>query len=203
MDVMALYGRDYAAHINKKTGYRGFINRVRNNTFSALIEAQPKERILEIGCNAGVLLRILQSQGAVVSGIDVDKNILETIKDLPVFYMSVTELDFPENSFDKVCAFEVLEHIEELRKALENIARILKPGGRFYCSFPFELIRGQAALYDALTVYHNALYARKLHVHKLTPSKIKKWIAGLPLEIVASKMIFIPFPSFFMTLKKK
>lgn len=45
---------------------------------------------------------------------------------------------FPDNSFDLVCAFEVLEHLPNETFVLKEIARILKPKGIFFVSFPLH-----------------------------------------------------------------
>ena len=50
--------------------------------------------------------------------------------------MSAAKLDYPDDTFDLVTAIEVLEHIEELDQALEEICRVFKPGGRFAFTTP-------------------------------------------------------------------
>jgi phosphatidylethanolamine/phosphatidyl-N-methylethanolamine N-methyltransferase len=47
-------------------------------------------------------------------------------------------LDFPDNHFDRVIAVHVLEHLLDLPRALLEIARILKPSGRFSVVIPCE-----------------------------------------------------------------
>lgn len=48
-----------------------------------------------------------------------------------------TQLTYSDDSFDIALSFEVLEHIPNYNKALEETARILRPGGRFYFTAPF------------------------------------------------------------------
>lgn len=48
-----------------------------------------------------------------------------------------TQLTFPNNDFDVVLSFEVLEHIPDYKRALRETHRILRPGGRFYLTAPF------------------------------------------------------------------
>lgn len=48
-----------------------------------------------------------------------------------------TQLTYKDDSFDVALSFEVLEHIPDYHKALEETARILRPGGRFYFTAPF------------------------------------------------------------------
>ncbi len=196
-----IYNEKYGAFVGSETGYSGFRNYFRVNKFKGLINPQPDEKILEIGCNRAFLLRILAKYSKHVVGIDLKKQ--GPNNDKKVKCMSATKLEFPPSFFDKVCAFEVLEHIAEIRKVFSETHRVLKSNGRFMVSFPLEIIRGQSALLDACFVYKNPLYARKLHVHKLTPYKVRKIIRRLDFEILESKIVFIPFPSFFMVFRKK
>jgi SAM-dependent methyltransferase len=53
-----------------------------------------------------------------------------------IFYDGKT-LPFPDNSFDSVVSFEVLEHVFNLDEVLCEISRVLKPGGTFLMSVPF------------------------------------------------------------------
>jgi SAM-dependent methyltransferase len=48
------------------------------------------------------------------------------------------QLDFPDNWFDRVLAIHVLEHLDNLPAALTEIARVLKPSGRFSVVIPAE-----------------------------------------------------------------
>jgi SAM-dependent methyltransferase len=48
------------------------------------------------------------------------------------------ELDLPKNSFDRIIAIHVLEHLLDLPKALENIVGLLKPEGFFEVIIPLE-----------------------------------------------------------------
>lgn len=46
---------------------------------------------------------------------------------------------FSKETFDGVCAFEVLEHLPNHEKTFQEIARVLKPGGRFVFSVPLRM----------------------------------------------------------------
>lgn len=97
-------------------------------------------KVLEIGVGGegGILLQLMNSNE--VHGLDVsDSAISNCLK----FGISVTKANldcdsvpFQSDSFDVVFAFEVFEHFSNPQHALEEIRRVLKPGGVFICSIP-------------------------------------------------------------------
>jgi SAM-dependent methyltransferase len=50
----------------------------------------------------------------------------------------VTQLTFPDRSFEAVLCFDVLEHVPDYRKALHEFYRVLAPGGQLVLSVPFS-----------------------------------------------------------------
>ena len=56
----------------------------------------------------------------------------------PDFVMSITDIGFEENVFDWVICSHVLDDVEDDRKALSEIFRVLKVGGRALLSVPFD-----------------------------------------------------------------
>src|SRR6185437_507324 len=146
--MTALYQQKYGSFVSL-----GGIARFKNQLFfRACVQAvapSRSDRILEIGCNDGVLLRHLADHAGDVRGIDVNEDMVATLDDERIQAMSATDLRFADERFDKVCAFEVLEHIEDLSSVFREVHRVLKVGGAFVLSFPFEIIRGQAAWLDS------------------------------------------------------
>src|SRR5690606_6783902 len=55
---------------------------------------------------------------------------------LEIIQGSVLELPFADNSFDLVCAFDIIEHVENDQKAVEEMLRVLKPGGSICVTVP-------------------------------------------------------------------
>jgi malonyl-CoA O-methyltransferase len=91
------------------------------------------KRILDAGCGKGRFMRILRESNASVElcGLDVSP---EMLKFVPVGMArvagSMTSLPFSAESFDCVYATESLEHAVEIEKAVSELCRVLKPGGR-------------------------------------------------------------------------
>lgn len=55
----------------------------------------------------------------------------------------VTNLSFPDNSFDIVLSNHVMEHIEDENRFLSELLRVLKPGGVIYLTFPLDFNRAE------------------------------------------------------------
>jgi len=95
--------------------------------------------LLDIGCGTGLFLVAASQMGWSVSGIEVSREAAELgqmVHNLPVRVGTIEEIELPDESFEVVTAWEVLEHIVEVHRFLRVILRILKPGGVFAGSVP-------------------------------------------------------------------
>lgn len=106
------------------------------------------KRVLEVGCGRGVGMEILLSLGAAqVMGFDLDpkmvvlaqKRLAKYGQRAKAFVGDAEAIDHPSESFDAVVDFGILHHVPNWQRALTEIARVLKPGGRFYFE---DLLKG-------------------------------------------------------------
>lgn len=91
------------------------------------------KKILDIGCGKGRFARILQDNGAAVTGIDPSEELLkEARKNKGINFVkgSGTDLPFEDGSFDCILCVEVLEHVPDCKKAVREMFRVLASGGR-------------------------------------------------------------------------
>lgn len=96
------------------------------------------KRLLEIGCGLGTDLIQFARAGAVVTGVDLTPASIELVRKrfalegIPceAQVADAEHLPFPDNSFDVVYSFGVLHHTPNTQKAIDEIYRVLKPGGR-------------------------------------------------------------------------
>ncbi|MGB9637356.1 MAG: class I SAM-dependent methyltransferase, partial [Microgenomates group bacterium] len=98
-------------------------------------------KILDLGCGTGYGSNFLLKEGFRVVGIDINKEAISfASKHYPqsarFLVCDVCRLPFDDLEFDAVCSFEVIEHIEDDKKMLSEVVRVLKKGGIFIMSTP-------------------------------------------------------------------
>lgn len=99
----------------------------------------PREiQSLNIGAATGTTSEMLEEFGTVMS-VEYDEtccNFAKTLLKSPIIQGSITELPFQDNQYDLVCAFDVIEHVEDHQKAVEEMWRVCKPGGHIFITVP-------------------------------------------------------------------
>jgi ubiquinone/menaquinone biosynthesis C-methylase UbiE len=103
------------------------------------LELAPGDRVLDVACGPGNFTRTFATavgDDGLVVGLDASATMLEVAvretSQSNVAYLrgDAADLPFHDASFDAVCCFAALYFIEEPWRALEEIARVLAPGGR-------------------------------------------------------------------------
>ena len=96
-------------------------------------------RLLDIGCGEGFFLCNASKAGYTTKGIEISQDVAEYARrefGLDVEAKPFEELQFPENHFDVVTLWQVLEHVPYPFMVLKEAHRILKPGGLLATSTP-------------------------------------------------------------------
>jgi SAM-dependent methyltransferase len=102
------------------------------------VPANQKLQILNVGAATGHTSKLLEQFGEVIS-IEYDPDCFAFTKerlDIAIINASATELPFDDNQFDLVCAFDVIEHIENDTLAVQEMARVCRPDGLLCVSVP-------------------------------------------------------------------
>jgi ubiquinone/menaquinone biosynthesis C-methylase UbiE len=95
--------------------------------------------VLDVGCGTGAIMKEMTTQGfGVVVGIDMSEEALKYCKEkqLQAVQGFADKIPYPDNTFDLVIASDVLEHLQDDARAVQEIYRILKPGGRLIATVP-------------------------------------------------------------------
>jgi len=109
----------------------GFVAEL-GNPLLDLLQPQPGERILDLGCGEGALTERLAASGATVVGVDASPEQIEAAKrrGLDAYVMNGEALTFTRE-FDAVLSNAALHWMLNPDAVLRGVARALKPGGRF------------------------------------------------------------------------
>ncbi len=91
------------------------------------------KRVLDVGCGKGRFARVLQEQnpGAEIWGLDISEEMLRFVPaGIHTRAGSMTELPFADSTFDFAYATESLEHAVDIERAVHEMCRVVKPGGK-------------------------------------------------------------------------
>jgi ubiquinone/menaquinone biosynthesis C-methylase UbiE len=121
---------------------------------------------LDVGCGAGYsLIKAKEELLCEVQGIDpepgahgVGRFTLDLWKERPIIQGSAESLPFADNSFDVVYSSHVLEHVESETKALNEMKRVLKPGGVLIIGMPTASMSIVSLLSAWIFTTHISLY---------------------------------------------
>ena len=98
--------------------------------------------VLDAGCGTGYGSRLLAAGGArEVIGVDIARAVLETVapgmpESVRLQTGDLRKLEFEDDTFELVVCFEVIEHFEDPFTVLDELVRVLAPGGLLLVSSP-------------------------------------------------------------------
>ncbi len=124
-----------AIEFYKRVQRDSFKNDYYNRYISFVAKYSPvKARLLELGCGSGMSSALLAQQGFDVIGVDINDSLLQKNYEagtgrLALVQANATQLPFVNESFEIVCCHEFLEHLPDVPACLNEMLRILRPGG--------------------------------------------------------------------------
>lgn len=142
-------------------------------------------RVLDLGTGEGQVARLLQAAGSEVVGVDPSQAQIraaaERAGDEVYALGAAAALPFADRAFDAVIACLVFEHIEAMDQAVAEVARVLRPGGRFglFLNHPLLQTPGSGLIED--------------HVFDDRYWRIGPYLIEQSLEEEVHKDVFIPF----------
>jgi SAM-dependent methyltransferase len=195
--VISYQSEKYALLNSRAIEHQRHLRRVQR-----FLDPQPHDRLLEVGCSRGYLTRLVQQLAAETRGVDLNAEAIARGVTHGLAVMDAQRLAFDDESFDKVFSFHCIEHIPDLGAALREMDRVLRPGGSLLLVYPAEPIRGLYVIPTAWVLFRNLLRARELHVHRLSPRRLRPFLAGTSLAPVESRFDFFVLPQFITLLRK-
>lgn len=161
-------------------------------------------KVLVDGCGVGSYLARLNSNAKLAVGLDIEheRAVEAHQKTSAVTCGNGEKLPFPANLFDLVLSHEVLEHVGDDRMAVQEILRVLRPGGRLmlFCpnrGYPFETHGiywhgryhfGNIPLVNYLP--RNLRDRLAPHVKVYNTHDLNCLLAGLPVRVISRQILF-------------
>lgn len=110
------------------------------------LDLRPGEKVLDVGCGDGYYLHLLANLGInlKITGVDNNQEALASArrnikrKKVKLIEGDTLKLPFRGNTFDKIIASEVLEHLPNDQVGINELHRVLKKGGKIVISVPHK-----------------------------------------------------------------
>lgn len=160
------------------------------------------DKVLELGCGRGHLTKRLQEMGLDVTGVDANAEAVEVGVTKGLRSMVAENLDFPDQTFDALVSFHMIEHVPPLREAFGEMFRVLRPGARALLVYPAEPVRGAYSWPASIILYGTPFRARDIHVHKLTPGRVREMTEAAGFEHLHSEFHFRFTPQYATVLRR-
>jgi SAM-dependent methyltransferase len=133
-----------------------------------------KGRLLDVGSGFGFFLSDMGERGWEVMGVEISQRAIDYARNVPRLTIHPGPLEkvaFPENDFDVVSSFYVIEHLPDPMAFLKECHRILKPGGFLVLRYPHT-----TPIKNFLRFFRvgNRLYDLPAHLSDFSPEIIQQ-----------------------------
>jgi len=191
---MKVNWHDYSSQLKGATG-----------TDTELLNNIASGCVLDIGCGFGKHLSILSEAR---SRVGIDAGLPGLTKGRQLFPEinftcgSAFELPFPQSCFDTVFMIDVIEHLSDPLKTMEEVCRILKPGGTLFLQTPTYPIKRLYDLWHWVKGTRSQFKDDVTHVSKFTHWRLISVVsqAGLEISALVARNLF--FDKYYCTLRR-
>lgn len=126
---------------------------------------------LDLGCGLAYGTSLMAENAKTLIGLDYDSEVVQhnsakyaSISQLSFKAAPVPPIPFPDNTFDFVTSFQFIEHLHERLKLIQEIKRVLKPGGMMMLTTP-NILKSNAR--------------NPFHVHEYTFAEMRQEVASV------------------------
>lgn len=123
---------EYDSFYKSETGQS--IDRIEKELIFSYVQHLPKDQLLELGCGTGHWSEFFSNAGFQVIAVDESDAMLEIAKNKEIKNVIFQKADagnlpFPDNRFQVVVSITMLEFVKDINRVMDEIDRILAPGG--------------------------------------------------------------------------
>jgi SAM-dependent methyltransferase len=141
-----------------------------------------KGRLLDVGAGFGFFLSEMKRRGWEVMGVEISQKGMDYARDVlgvKIYPGPLEKVGFPENYFDAVTAFYVIEHLPNPMAFVKECHRVLKPGGVLLLRYPHTTpIKNLLCLFGI----ENRLYDLPAHLSDFSPEIIQRCLEKVEFE---------------------
>jgi SAM-dependent methyltransferase len=160
-----------------------------------LVDPQPGDRVLDLGCATGAMAHYLSTFGCDATGADSSEGGIararELFPGLEFVVADVADLPFADESFDKILAADLTEHLEDesLHGMFRESRRVLRPGGTLSIHTP-----NPRHLIERLKAHDLVVAPNPTHIGLRTSEQLERALrdAGFEIELSLWRRSFFP-----------
>jgi ubiquinone/menaquinone biosynthesis C-methylase UbiE len=132
-----------------------------------------QDRILDIGCGTGIILKLLENFG-VSYGAECSPDAIQFLRHRGLNLIVQSDVDqsvpFKDNTFSAITCLDVLEHLDNDLKLLKEMGRVCKPGGHVILTVPaFEILWSP----HDIALHHKRRYTKQQMLSMISQSNWK------------------------------
>jgi ubiquinone/menaquinone biosynthesis C-methylase UbiE len=184
------------------------------NELIRLAALRPGERVLDVACGTGIVARLASQQvgsNGAVAGLDINPGMLEVARSSTPADMSIEwyesnaeDMSLPDEAFDVALCQHSLQFMTDKRAALQEMRRVLAPGGRLILNLPGPTAKPFAVLAEAMERHISAEAAGFVnHIFSLhDATEIQQLLTKAAFHSIAvqahNKLLTLPPPKEFL-----
>jgi ubiquinone/menaquinone biosynthesis C-methylase UbiE len=176
----------YDTYYQTETGK--IVDNIEKKIVLAHLKNLPKTNWLELGCGTGHWTKFFSDCGFQVTAIDNSEAMLEiarskNMENVQVLHADASRLPFPDAFFPGIFSITMLEFVDDLELVLNEIDRVLKPGG----TFVLGCLNARSEL--GKNKENNPVFK---HAHFFTSEEIKEMLARFGNPRISAGLYFSP-----------
>jgi SAM-dependent methyltransferase len=172
-----------------------FWSKAKTNLILRLVEGK---KILDVGCGACILSKMLLDKGYDVMVIDNDAKAVEIARKKGIVGFEADISNWKtDKKFDSIIVSDVLEHVENDRFVISRIYAMLKPGGCFILNVPsYKFLFGKHDIYlGHKRRYSDIELKTKLEESGFNIEYQRHWnLLALPMTVLITKILRMDYP---------